>query len=133
MFSHSTAGHAHYDSDASANSSQPLQPPNASSTPNTPRSRPLPPQRRRSTYIVPANEVNPTRWRKPYSPEWPLDKLYATLPPQNRRFFVILDRELDRIDGFYGDRLRDAEKRFGELEAQWLELAEHKRAFKEFR
>lgn len=131
MFSRSTAGHAQYDSDASAGSRQLLQP--GPSGLGAARDRPGPPPKRRSTYITPANEISPSKWRKPYSPDWPLDKLYATLPPQNRKFFVILDRELERIDHFYLDRLHDAQKRFEELQAQWLELAEHKRAFKQFR
>lgn len=53
-----------------------------------------------------------------------------SLGPQCRRFFTLLDRELDKVSTFYGDREEGAVKRFEELSSQWKELADHKQAFK---
>lgn len=48
---------------------------------------------------------------------------------QCRRFFTLLDRELDKVSSFYGEREEAAIRRFEELSEQWKELADHKKEF----
>ncbi|GAA5851252.1 hypothetical protein JCM8547_004184 [Rhodosporidiobolus lusitaniae] len=73
------------------------------------------------------------RWREGLSPNMELEELYEHLSPQCRRFFTLLDRELERVTQFYADREHEAEKRFDELSAQWKELANHKKEFQAHR
>ncbi|BGP39991.1 Xenotropic and polytropic retrovirus receptor 1 [Rhodotorula kratochvilovae] len=73
------------------------------------------------------------KWREGFSASMELDEVVEKCPPQCRRFFTMLDRELERVSGFYADREEEAAKRYEELSAQWRELAIHKKEFQEFR
>ncbi|GJN89321.1 hypothetical protein Rhopal_002301-T1 [Rhodotorula paludigena] len=73
------------------------------------------------------------RWREGFSPNMDLPELFERLTPQCRRFFTLLDRELERVTGFYADREEEAVRRFQQLRAQWDELANHKKEFQAFR
>lgn len=85
--------------------------------------------KRMESLITGVGDVNPKRWRKGYSPALDLKELLPILPPQCRRFFIVLDRELDKVEDFYKEREKDAVKRFEELKSQWSELADHKKEF----
>lgn len=63
------------------------------------------------------------RWREGFSPNMDLPELFEHMTPQCRRFFTLLDRELERVTGFYADREEEAVRRFQQLRAQWDELA----------
>ncbi|GAA5999027.1 Syg1p [Rhodotorula paludigena] len=73
------------------------------------------------------------RWREGFSPNMDLPELFEHMTPQCRRFFTLLDRELERVTGFYADREEEAVRRFQQLRAQWDELANHKKEFQAFR
>ncbi|GAA6058085.1 hypothetical protein JCM3770_001104 [Rhodotorula araucariae] len=73
------------------------------------------------------------KWREGFSGNMELDEVVEKCPPQCRRFFAVLDRELERVSGFYADREEEAAKRYEELSAQWRELAAHKKEFEAFR
>ncbi|PRQ69785.1 SPX domain-domain containing protein [Rhodotorula toruloides] len=73
------------------------------------------------------------RWRKGLKSNMELSEVYERIPPQCRRFFTLLDRELERVTSFYADRETEATKRFEQLDAQWKELANHKKEFQAFR
>ncbi|GAA5989572.1 hypothetical protein JCM10908_000534 [Rhodotorula pacifica] len=73
------------------------------------------------------------RWRAEFSPDMSLRELQDAMPKQSRRFVKLLDRELERVSGFYADREEEAVKRFEELSAQWRELMNHKKEFQAFR
>jgi len=63
------------------------------------------------------------KWREGFSGNMELDEVIDKSPLQSRRFFALLDRELERVSGFYADREAEASKRYEELSAQWRELA----------
>lgn len=63
------------------------------------------------------------RWRQGLRSNMDLSEVYERIPPQCRRFFTLLDRELERVTAFYADRETEATKRFDQLDAQWKELA----------
>ncbi|GAA5978749.1 hypothetical protein JCM11641_006165 [Rhodosporidiobolus odoratus] len=73
------------------------------------------------------------RWRDDLSPAMELEEIYAKIPTQCRKFFTLLDKELDRVSGFYADREAETVKRYEDLSAQWKELANHKKEFQAFR
>ncbi|KAK4704706.1 hypothetical protein P7C70_g1494, partial [Phenoliferia sp. Uapishka_3] len=111
-----------------ANSKHPLFRTNSSQSQAPPRNTP-PRQRslkRVDTYLTGAMDVNPRKWRKEYSPTLSLDELLKILPPACRKFFTILDRELEKVESFYGTKEEEANKRLAELKSQWRELADHK-------
>ncbi|KAI5475192.1 SPX and EXS domain containing protein [Pseudohyphozyma bogoriensis] len=95
--------------------------------------RPTSRRRDASFAITAAGELNPKRWREGYPPTMSLPELYDKLPKANRKFFTVLDRELDRVSSFYQEREDDAVKRFQDLSSQWRELAEHKREYQAFK
>lgn len=68
------------------------------------------------------------KWREGFSGNMELDEVVEKCPTQCRRFFALLDRELERVSGFYADREAEASKRYEELSAQWRELAGASRA-----
>ncbi|KAL7418429.1 Xenotropic and polytropic retrovirus receptor 1 [Cryptotrichosporon argae] len=57
------------------------------------------------------------------------EELYGTLEPDERAFFDLLDRELDKVEAFYHARETDAVRRAHELRGQLRELAEHRKIF----
>lgn len=79
--------------------------------------------RRSESFITKSGDFNPKKWRAGYSARLSLRELYDAVPPASRKFFAILDRELDKVDTFYQDRESEAIKRFEELSVQWKELA----------
>ncbi|KAL8291362.1 hypothetical protein RQP46_002340 [Phenoliferia psychrophenolica] len=113
----------------------------SSSTPN-----PRPPARRDSRaaptrqisipridmYLTGAMDVNPKKWRTGFPPTLSLPELLEILPPACKRFFTLLDRELDRVETFFKERETEAIKRFDDLQSQWKELASHKKEFQAF-
>ncbi|GAA5901324.1 hypothetical protein JCM5296_006760 [Sporobolomyces johnsonii] len=114
-----------------------LVPTRSNASDQTPR-----PSMRRSSYtdffkagdrFKPTAQQTLKRWRPGFSPQMDLAELIKRLPHQCRRFFTILDRELDKVTGFYADREGEMVKRFEELSAQWQELANHKKEYQEFR
>lgn len=80
--------------------------------------------RRQSTLGL-FDENKRKRWI--YSPDIPFPDLLNLLPPACRKFFTRLDREIDRVEEFYGAREADALRRYAQLAAQWKELANHKK------
>lgn len=90
-------------------------------------------QRRQSSRLTPANEMNPRKWRKPFTPDMSLDELHDACPDQSRRFFDLFDSELEKVTKFYEDREREMKQRFQVLSGQWQELVDHKKEFQAFR
>lgn len=80
-------------------------------------------------YLTGAMDINPKKWRKGYSPNLSLPELLAILPPTCKKFFALLDRELERVEAFYKERENEAIKRFDDLQSQWKELSAHKVEF----
>lgn len=78
-------------------------------------SRPKPPTR---DFSSPAKR----KWRTGFSPDMSLRELQDAMPKQSRRFVNMLDRELERVSGFYADREGEAVERYEQLSAQWREL-----------
>ena len=78
-------------------------------------SRPKPPTR---DFSSPAKR----KWRTGFSPGMSLRELQEAMPKQSRRFVKMLDRELERVSGFYADREGEAVERYEQLSAQWREL-----------
>jgi hypothetical protein len=78
-------------------------------------SRPKPPTR---DFNSPAKR----KWRTGFSPDMSLRELQDAMPKQSRRFVKMLDRELERVSGFYADREGEAVERYEQLSAQWREL-----------
>ncbi|BGP16090.1 hypothetical protein JCM10213_007531 [Rhodosporidiobolus nylandii] len=73
------------------------------------------------------------RWRDGLSPSMDLAEICERIPPQCRKFFTMLDKELERVSGFYSDREAEAVERYQQLSAQWKELADHKKEFQALR
>lgn len=80
--------------------------------------------------LTKSGDFNPKRYRPGFPTTLTLDELEARLPPQSKKFFNVLDKELDRVSGFYREREDEAIQRFEELSSQWKELASHKTEFK---
>ncbi|GAA6021422.1 hypothetical protein JCM10207_004728 [Rhodosporidiobolus poonsookiae] len=73
------------------------------------------------------------RWRPGLSPSMELTEVVEQIPPQCQKFFKRLDKELERVTGFYADREQEAVRRYEDLSAQWAELANHKKEFQAYR
>ncbi|KAL8281446.1 hypothetical protein RQP46_006130 [Phenoliferia psychrophenolica] len=94
----------------------------------------LPTIRRMDTFmtLTGAMDVNPKRLRKDFPATLSLEELIGRLPgPATRRFFEVLKKELERVEGFYAEREKEAGVRFGELKEQWRELENHKKEAQE--
>ncbi|GAA6063122.1 hypothetical protein JCM10212_002325 [Sporobolomyces blumeae] len=78
---------------------------------------------------------DPTRrkWRFGLTPQDSLEDVLDKCPPQSRRFFKLLDRELDKVNAFWEDRQQEAIDRYDALGEQWKELADHKKEFQALR
>jgi len=59
------------------------------------------------------------------------EDLYKTLEPDEKAFFDLLQRELDKVESFYNAREGDAQRRAHDLRDQLLELAQHRKIFHE--
>ncbi|KAJ9105328.1 hypothetical protein QFC21_001696 [Naganishia friedmannii] len=67
------------------------------------------------------------------APRYPetIEELYKICYTDERRFFAVLDGELEKVEAFYHERESDAIRRSHQLQAQLKELAEHRRVFHE--
>lgn len=67
------------------------------------------------------------------APRYPetIEALYALCAPDERRFFTLLDAELEKVESFYHERESDAIRRSHQLKAQLAELEAHRRVFHE--
>jgi hypothetical protein len=67
------------------------------------------------------------------APRYPetIEALYALCQPDERRFFTLLDAELEKVESFYHERESDAIRRSHQLKAQLAELEAHRRVFHE--
>lgn len=67
------------------------------------------------------------------APRYPesIEELYKICYADERRFFTVLDGELEKVEAFYHERESDAIRRSHQLQAQLKELAEHRRVFHE--
>ena len=59
------------------------------------------------------------------------EELYESLEPDEKAFFDLLQRELDKVDSFYNAREADAQRRAHDLRDQLHELAQHRKIFHE--
>jgi hypothetical protein len=55
--------------------------------------------------------------------------ILSTLPPVHIAFFTCLDKQLEKIDGFYSEREKEAQIRSKALELQLRELKDHRKIF----
>ncbi|GJJ15013.1 hypothetical protein Clacol_009286 [Clathrus columnatus] len=60
-----------------------------------------------------------------------LETLYSSLDHTESTFFLFLDNELGKVDGFYNEREDSAMSRLSDLKKQLDELAEHQKVFYE--
>lgn len=67
---------------------------------------------------------NTARWR--YSPDTPLTELIPMMTSSERKFFDVLDSELDKVQAFYEERESEALQRYKILREQLEQLAEHR-------
>ena len=51
-----------------------------------------------------AGDFNPKRWRRGFWTDMTLQEVLELCPPQSKRFFKLLDHELDRVCTFYIER-----------------------------
>lgn len=84
---------------------------------------------RRPTLSLPSPSNKSSKWRGGFPPTLTREQLDILLPDSCRRFFVILDRELERVQSFYGEREENAVTQFQALSSQWMELRRHKAEF----
>jgi hypothetical protein len=84
---------------------------------------------RRPTLALSSPSSKSNKWRGGFPATLTREQLEIQLPDSCKRFFVILDRELERVQGFYGEREENAVKQFQELSSQWMELRRHKAEF----
>lgn len=86
----------------------------------------------RGDYLTKAGDFNPKKFRNGFtdSSSTTISDFKASLSPQCKRFFDILDKELDRVADFYAEREEEAVKRFQELELNWKQLTAHKMEFR---
>lgn len=59
------------------------------------------------------------------------EELYETLEPDEKAFFDLLQRELDKVEKFYNAREAEAQRRAHDLRDQLHELAQHRKIFHE--
>ena len=57
------------------------------------------------------------------------EDLYESIEDDERAFFDLLDRELDKVESFYAAREKEAVARADELKAQLTKLAEHRKLY----
>lgn len=80
------------------------------------------------TYLWPADAlcfVNiAAKWR--YPPDVPLKELLPQMTPSERKYFEVLDQELEKVEAFYEERETEALDRFKVLTEQLDQLAQHK-------
>lgn len=67
------------------------------------------------------------RWR--YSPDIPLDEMIGMMNPSERKFFDVLDKELEKVEAFYEEREAEAIERCKVLREQLQQLAEHREEY----
>lgn len=85
----------------------------------------------RGDFLTKSGDFNPKRFRTGYGDNTiSISELKESLLPAGRRFFTILDTELDRVASFYGEREDEAVKRFDELSLNWKQLNAHKMEYK---
>ncbi|GAA5959606.1 hypothetical protein JCM3765_007215 [Sporobolomyces pararoseus] len=72
---------------------------------------------------------NLRKWRFGLSPQDSLDEVLERIPPQSKKFFKLVDKELAKVESFWEDRMDQALKRYEELSEQWKELADHKKEY----
>lgn len=59
------------------------------------------------------------------------DELYETLEDDEKAFFDLLEKELEKVEDFYAARVSEAQRRAHDLRDQLRELAEHRKIFHE--
>ncbi|GAA5907650.1 Syg1p [Sporobolomyces salmoneus] len=69
------------------------------------------------------------KWRFGLSPEDSIDTVIERVPPQSKKFFKLVDKELVKVSSFWEDRMDQALKRYDELSHQWKELSDHKKEY----
>lgn len=79
--------------------------------------------------LTKSGDFNPRKFRTGYADD-SINSLVEGLPSQSKRFFTLLENELDRVQAFYGEREGEAIKRFEELSLNWKQLAAHKAEYK---
>lgn len=82
-------------------------------------------RRRRGTLTL-SGDFNPRRWRRGFDNDMKLREVLERCPPQSKRFFHLLDRELDRVCSFYAEREDEYQRRFDELRLNWQQLKDHR-------
>lgn len=68
--------------------------------------------------------VREARWR--YPPDIPLKELVPQMTPSERKFFEVLDQELEKVEAFYEEREAEAVNRYKILTEQLEQLAQHR-------
>lgn len=63
------------------------------------------------------------KWRFGLTPQDSIEEVIDRIPPQSRKFFKLVDKELEKVGAFWDDRMEQALKRYDELSQQWKELA----------
>ncbi|SCZ99268.1 BZ3500_MvSof-1268-A1-R1_Chr3-1g05915 [Microbotryum saponariae] len=91
------------------------------------------PRRTSSFKLTKAGDFNPKNFRPGFSNSMLLLRLLELAPPVSRRFFGLMDDELERVSSFYADREAEAFARFEELSGQWKELQSHRKEYQELR
>lgn len=59
------------------------------------------------------------------------EELYKSLEPDEKKFFDLLDEQLDKVETFYSNRETEAMGQYRNLRGQLQELANHRRIFHE--
>ncbi|SGY45788.1 BQ5605_C001g00338 [Microbotryum silenes-dioicae] len=91
------------------------------------------PRRTSSFKLTKAGDFNPKNFRPGFSNSMLLLRLLELAPPASKRFFGLMDDELERVSSFYADRETEAFARFEELSGQWKELQSHRKEYQELR
>jgi hypothetical protein len=63
------------------------------------------------------------KWRFGLTPDNTLAEVSERIPPQSKKFFKLVDKELVKVESFWDDRMDHALQRYEELSQQWKELA----------
>ncbi|SCV74035.1 BQ2448_6467 [Microbotryum intermedium] len=111
-----------------------------SSAEKEPRPEPSPrrllgrlPRRKSSFKLTKSGDFNPKMFRPGFSNSMSLQRLLELAPPTSKRFFGLMDDELERVSSFYANREAEAVARFEELSGQWKELQSHRKEYQELR
>ncbi|KAK8853230.1 hypothetical protein IAR55_003932 [Kwoniella newhampshirensis] len=113
----------------SAGSPQTADPPRTGKSPRSPKLNGPPRSLRSMTLPSPALPVrSPGRTRHVADT---FDDLYDQSEPDEKAFFDLLERELDKVEAFYIAREQEAIRRAHDLREQLRELAEHRRIYHE--